>query len=208
MKRLLLPLIALLSLPISSKAELDPNIHKLCLPATDYAGCIEFQTKNKKTKVIQNETSINDVVRGKWEYRDYEDKASGKTIFKASLLSVNKINLSFPYSGFQNGTLSVRNHPRWGKDIYLKIEKGQILSIDGYSYDNKYFLVRFDDGDVKRWKYVGASDLSSDVIFISNEKKFLEKLTNSNKIYITVNLYQDGQNTFVFDSKGLRKEFI
>ena len=51
MKRLLLPLIALLSQPISSKAELAPNIHKLCLPATDYAGCIEFQTKSKKTKV-------------------------------------------------------------------------------------------------------------------------------------------------------------
>ena len=207
MKRLLLPLIALLSLPISSKAELDHNIHKLCLPATDYAGCIEFQTKNKKTKVIQNETSINEVVRGKWEYRDYEDKASGKTAFKASLLSENKINLSFPYSGSQNGTLSVRNHPRWGKNIFLKIEKGQILSIDGYSFDNKYFLVRFDDGDVKRWNYVGSSDQSSDIIFISNEKKFLKQLTTANKIYITINLYQDGQYTFVFDPKGLKKEF-
>ena len=207
MKRLLLPLIALLSLPISSKAELDPNIHKLCLQATDYAGCIEFQTKNKKTKVIQNETSINEVVRGKWEYRDYEDKASGKTAFKASLLSENKINLSFPYSGSQNGTLSVRNHPRWGKNIFLKIEKGQILSIDGYSFDNKYFLVRFDDGDVKRWNYVGSSDQSSDIIFISNEKKFLKQLTTANKIYITINLYQDGQYTFVFDPKGLKKEF-
>lgn len=207
MKRLLLPLIALLSLPISSKAELDPNIHKLCLPATDYAGCIEFQTKNKKTKVIQNETSINEFVRGKWEYRDYEDKASGKTAFKASLLSENKINLSFPYSGSQNGTLSVRNHPRWGKNIFLKIEKGQILSIDGYSFDNKYFLVRFDDGDVKRWNYVGSSDQSSDIIFISNEKNFLKFLTNANKIYITINLYQDGQYTFVFDPKGLKKEF-
>ena len=208
MKRILLPLIALLSLTISSKAELDPNIHKLCLPATDYAGCIEFQTKNKKTKVIQNETSINEVVRGKWEYRDYEDKASGKTAFKASLLSENKINLSFPYSGSQNGTLSVRNHPRWGKNIFLKIEKGQILSIDGYSFDNKYFLVRFDDGDVKRWNYVGSSDQSSDIIFISNEKKFLKQLTTANKIYITINLYQDGQYTFVFDPKGLRNEFI
>ena len=207
MKRLLLPLIALLSLPISSKAELDPNIHKLCLPANDYAGCIEFQTKNKKTKVIQNETSINEVVRGKWEYRDYEDKASGKTAFKASLLSENKINLSFPYSGSQNGTLSVRNHPRWGKNIFLKIEKGQILSIDGYSFDNKYFLVRFDDGVVKRWNYVGSTDQSSDIIFISNEKKFLKQLTTANKIYITINLYQDGQYTFVFDPKGLKKEF-
>ena len=208
MKHSLLPLIAALVLPTSVNAELDPNIHKLCLPATDYAGCIEFQTKNKKNKVIQNESSTNEVVKGKWEYRNYEDKASGKTAFKASLLSENKINLSFPYQGSQNGTLSVRNHPRWGKNIYLKIEQGQILSIDGYSFDNKYFLVRFDDGDVKKWNYVGSSDQSSDIIFISNEKKFLKQLTASNKIYITINLYQDGQYTFVFDPKGLRNEFI
>ena len=208
MKHSLLPLIAALVLPTSVNAELDPNIHKLCLPATDYAGCIEFQTKNKKNKVIQDESSINEVVKGKWEYRDYEDKASGKTASKASLLSENKINLSFPYQGSQNGTLSVRNHPRWGKNIYLKIEQGQILSIDGYSFDNKYFLVRFDDGDVKKWNYVGSSDQSSDIIFISNEKKFLKQLTAANKIYITINLYQDGQYTFVFDPKGLRNEFI
>ena len=208
MKHLPLPLIAALLLPTSVNAELDPNIHKLCLPATDYAGCIEFQTENKKNKVIQNESSTNEVVKGKWEYRDYEDKASGKTASKASLLSENKINLSFPYQGSQNGTLSVRNHPRWGKNIYLKIEQGQILSIDGYSYDNKYFLVRFDDGDVKKWNYVGSSDQSSDIIFISNEKKFLKQLTAANKIYITINLYQDGQYTFVFDPKGLRNEFI
>ena len=208
MKSLILPLLAALALPTAVNAEVDPNIHKLCLPATDYAGCIKFQTKNKNTSVIQNESSINDVVKGKWEYTDYIDEASGKTAYKASLLSENKINLSFPYSGSQNGTLSVRNHPRWGKDIYLKIKKGQILSIDGYSYDNKYFLVRFDDGDVKKWNYVGSTSQSSDIIFISNEKKFLKKLTNSNKIYITINIYQDGQNTFVFDSKGLKKEFI
>mgnify|MGYP001423839791 FL=1 len=208
MKHSLLPLIAALVLPTSVNAELDPNIHKLCLPATDYAGCIEFQTKNKKNKVIQNQSSTNEVVKGKWEYKNYEDKASGKTAFKASLLSENKINLSFPYQGSQNGTLSVRNHPRWGKNIYLKIEQGQILSIDGYSFDNKYFLVRFDDGDVKKWNYVGSSDQSSDIIFISNEKKFLKQLTAANKIYITINLYQDGQYTFVFDPKGLRNEFI
>ena len=208
MKRLLLPLLAAIALPTAVKAEVDPNIHKLCLLATDYAGCVKFQTKDKNTPVIQNESSINEVVKGKWEYSDYIDEASGKTAFTVSLLSENKINLSFPYSGSQNGTLSVRNHPRWGKEIYLKIKKGQILSIDGYSYDNKYFLVRFDDGDVKRWNYGEASDQSSDIIFIRNTKKFLKKLTNSNKIYITINIYQDGQNTFVFDSKGLKKEFI
>ena len=68
-------------------------------------------------------------------------------------------------------------------------------------------MVRFDDGEVERWKYSGAADQSSDIIFISNEKKFKEKLTNSTNIYLTVNLYQDGQRTFIFDVKGLKKEF-
>ena len=70
---------------------------------------LNFKPRIKKIKLFKNESLINEVVKGKWEYRDFEDKASGKTTFKASLLSENKINLSFPYSGFQNGTLSVRN---------------------------------------------------------------------------------------------------
>ena len=36
---------------------------------------------------------------------------------------------------------------------------------------------------------------------------FKEKITNSANIYLTVNLYQDGQRTFIFDVKGLKKEF-
>ena len=207
MKRLLLTLLAALALPNTVNANVDPEVHKLCLPAKDYAGCIKFQTTNKTTQLNNTESSANEVTEGKWAYFDYEDAASGKAAFKASLKSENEINLSFPYGGNQNGTLSLRNHPRFGKDIFFKINKGQILSIDGYSYDNKYFLVRFDDGDVNRWNYLEAADQSSDIIFISNEKKFKEKLTNSSKIYLTVNLYQDGQRTFIFDVKGLKKEF-
>jgi len=207
MKRLLLTLLAALALPNAVNANVDPEVHKLCLPAKDYAGCIKFQTTNKTTQLNNTESSANEVIESKWTYFDYEDAASGKAAFKASLTSENEINLSFPYGGNQNGTLSLRNHPRFGKDIFFKINKGQILSIDGYSYDDKYFLVRFDDGDVNRWNYLEAADQSSDIIFISNEKKFKEKLTNSSKIYLTVNLYQDGQRTFIFDVKGLKKEF-
>ena len=207
MRSLLIPLLAVLALPNVVNANVDPEVHKLCLPAKDYAGCIKFQTTNKTSQVNKSESSTNEVIESKWTYFDYEDVASGKTAFKASLTSENKINLSFPYDGNQNGILSIRNHPRFGKDIFFKINKGQILSIDGYSYDNKYFLVRFDDGDVKWWNYLEAADQSSDIIFVSNEIKFKEKLTNSSNIYLTVNLYQDGQRTFIFDVKGLKKEF-
>ena len=103
-----------------------------------------------------------------------------------------------------------------GNTLYLNAQKLSLAldilyetwnrKIDQWKY-NKYFLVRFDDGDVIRWNYLEAADQSSDIIFISNEKKFKEKLTNSSNIYLTVNLYQDGQRTFIFDVKGLKKEF-
>ena len=44
MKRLLLPLLAALALPTAVNAEVDPKVHKMCLAATDYIGCIKAQS--------------------------------------------------------------------------------------------------------------------------------------------------------------------
>ena len=44
MKSLLLPLIAVLALPTAVNANVDPEVHKLCLPAADYLGCIKAMT--------------------------------------------------------------------------------------------------------------------------------------------------------------------
>ena len=96
MRSLLIPLLAVLALPNVVNANVDPEVHKLCLPAKDYAGCIKFQTTNKTSQVNKSESSTNEVIESKWTYFDYEDVASGKTAFKASLTSENKINLSFP----------------------------------------------------------------------------------------------------------------
>ena len=63
MKRLLVPLIFALTIPISVKAEVDPKIHKLCLPAADYAGCIKAQTTKStdipSLRVIQGKTELS-----------------------------------------------------------------------------------------------------------------------------------------------------
>ena len=40
MKRLLLPLLAALALPTSVNANVDAEVHKKCLEARDYAGCV------------------------------------------------------------------------------------------------------------------------------------------------------------------------
>ena len=54
MKRLLLPLLAALSLPASVNAEVSDEMHKKCLEARDYAGCVKTNKKlsHKKDKEI------------------------------------------------------------------------------------------------------------------------------------------------------------
>ena len=47
MKRLLLPLIAFITLPNTISAEISDELHKRCLEARDYAGCVN--TNKKRT---------------------------------------------------------------------------------------------------------------------------------------------------------------
>ena len=63
MKRLLLPLLAALALPTAVSASIDPEVHKLCLPAADYQGCIKAQTTKTtdipSLKVIEVAAELN-----------------------------------------------------------------------------------------------------------------------------------------------------
>ena len=44
MKWLLLPLLAALALPTAINANVKPEVHKLCLHAADYLGCVKAIT--------------------------------------------------------------------------------------------------------------------------------------------------------------------
>ena len=54
MKCLLLPLLAALALPTSVNANVDAEVHKKCLEARDYAGCVNTNKNlsHKKDKEI------------------------------------------------------------------------------------------------------------------------------------------------------------
>ena len=54
MKRMLFPLISVLSLSTSVNAEVSDEMHKKCLEARDYAGCVKTNKKlsHKKDKEI------------------------------------------------------------------------------------------------------------------------------------------------------------
>lgn len=137
--------------------------------------------------------------RGEWSYFGDTDEATGKRAKTASLTSKNSMNFGWPYSGIQYGRFTVRNHPRFGVDAYLKIDKGQLLCD---SYSNTFVLVRFDNGAATRYGCTDAADHSSDIVFIQNVDGLEARMKTAKKMYITVSVFQEGSRTWEFNVKG------
>ena len=56
MKRLLISLIAAVAYPSAVSANVDPEVHKPCLPAVDYLGCVKAMTENStQNRVIMDQ---------------------------------------------------------------------------------------------------------------------------------------------------------
>ncbi len=131
-----------------------------------------------------------------WLYSHPIDSMTDKEVHRASVLSTNTVNFDFPYSGAQHATLSLRTHPRYGKDLIFQIQKGQILCS---SYDGCLVQVRFDDGKIQKFRASEPADHSSDTLFIRNYHGFVGKMLKSKLVRITVDVYQEGNRVFEFD---------
>ena len=59
MKRFLILKIVALALPIAVNAGVDPKVHKLCLPAADYLGCIKAQSSNSNNMRITVDEAVD-----------------------------------------------------------------------------------------------------------------------------------------------------
>lgn len=118
------------------------------------------------------------------------------TIYQAQVSSSNTVDFSFPYSGAQHATLTLRMHPRYGKDLIFSIEKGQFLCP---SYEGCNVLVRFDDGDAVTFSAAAPEDNSTETIFIRNYGRFVERMFKAKRVRISANIYQEGAPVFEFD---------
>jgi len=134
-----------------------------------------------------------------WSYEHTGDAMGKDAVYEAAVSSSNTVNFSFPYSGEQHGHLTLRTHPRYGKDVIFSIAKGQILCP---SYEGCTVLVRFDDQESTKYSAAGPEDHSSETIFIRNYAKFLEKLAKAKRVRIAPNVYQQGSPVFEFDVSG------
>lgn len=139
-----------------------------------------------------------------WETSKETDELTAKPYYLAQTESTNQLAFEWPYHGLQHATLSVRQHPRYGQDAIVQIEKGQILC---RSYSGCQVKVRFDSDPVQTFSAHGAADHSSETIFFDNSKRFVERLKRSKSVTIELSVYHNGQPTVSFKTAGFPADF-
>jgi len=134
-----------------------------------------------------------------WTYLVNEEQMTGGMRKTASVSSTNTVEFGFPYAGSQNGHLTLRTDPRYGKDVIFRIEQGQILCT---SYDGCTVQVRFDDEKPLNFSASAAADHSSETVFIDDYARFLAKMKKAKRVRLSLNIYQNGRPVFDFDVSG------
>jgi hypothetical protein len=135
----------------------------------------------------------------KWDYHSSEDQMTGRITRSARIRSENTVNFSFPYQGAQRATLTLRQHPTYGRDVIFRIERGQLLC---HTFDRCDVRVRFDDGQSQLWRGAPPADHSTEIIFLRNYDTFVQRLRSSRVVRIQPGVYQEGNPVFEFHVGG------
>jgi hypothetical protein len=136
----------------------------------------------------------------RWDYSQSEDEMGRGKVYTATIESKNTISLDFPYNGEQHGLLTLREHPKHGKDVILKIERGQLLDSDY----NDPVVVRFDSDKPLSFSSVGASDHSTETLFLRGNSfsVFTTRLKTAKTVRIQAPIYQGGNQVLIFEVEG------
>lgn len=131
-----------------------------------------------------------------WDYRSDTDKMSGKKNAEALVQSDNKLEFGFPYKGLNGGHLVVRQHPQYGLDVIVGIDKGQMLC----HTSECRVTVKFDDAAPVAFGGSPPADHSSTSIFINNASRFIASAKKAKKILIQFTAYQNGNPVLEFST--------
>jgi hypothetical protein len=134
-----------------------------------------------------------------WSYHQSDDDMSKGRVYEAHVDSSNTVSFAFPYGGEQHATLTIRTHPRFGKDVIFNIQRGQFLC---RSYQNCGVLVRFDDQSATSYAGRGPSDNSTTTVFVLGYDAFVSRMLKAKTARISTEIYQEGNPVFEFDVTG------
>ena len=131
-----------------------------------------------------------------WDYQTQVDEMNDSKSKFASLVSDNIISFDFPYEGGSDLSITIRYTKKWGTDVYITISKGQFICNE-YNGTNSV-RVRFDNGKAMKFSTTEPSDGSSNMVFLSNPKKFINLAKKAKRILIEAPFYEEGNQVFTF----------
>lgn len=134
-----------------------------------------------------------------WESTESIDKMTDKKVKFTSIQSLNSINFDFPYQKPGGSKLSI-TFRRNGQDLdaILIVEKGQLQC----SRLSCTFDLRAGDGPVTKWNGVQSTTRESNIMFVSNAKKFEEEIKNGGRFRLGLEFFKSGVQVFEFDTSG------
>jgi hypothetical protein len=95
-----------------------------------------------------------------------------------------------------------------GKQVVLKVERGQFLFQYFTSLPSQHLAVRFDDGALQTFIGSQANDGRTNEIGLSSDSdRFIEQLRKSKKVKIEATFFQEGTVVFEFDVHGLEAKW-
>lgn len=141
--------------------------------------------------------STGGALAASWSYDTRSDPMTGKETKSAWVDSDNSLSLDFPYAGRNHGLLQVRRHPKYGLDVIVSIEKGQLMC---RSYEPCRIAVRFDDRKPVTFTGYPSADQDSTVVFLEPESRFIESAKKAKRILVQLTLYRGGDQVLIFST--------
>lgn len=140
---------------------------------------------------------LSSAARADWKYSEELDQMTSKATKHATLASTNSLSLGFPYRGENYGVLQIRQHPKYGLDVIVSVQKGQVLC---RSYDGCSVSVRFDDQAPVVFSGVGPADHGSTSVFLRPELRFISLAKKAKRVLVQLSFYQSGEQVLSFET--------
>jgi len=135
----------------------------------------------------------------KWTYSEDQDKMGRGTTIVAEVVSSNAVHFGFPYAGETHAAIQLRNSPKYGQDIMLRVERGQFVS----SHAKEFVTARFDERRIVEFDIRESVERTTGLLFIHDDEEFISELRKAKSVKIEADFYQEGPRVFEFDVRGL-----
>ena len=141
-------------------------------------------------------------MQAQWKYSSRINTMSGKVTRYATVSSLNKVELSYPYDGGTTVRLVIVGNINRPTTIIFEASKGQLVYNEYVSMkmdkNNPYNMRKLDFVTSGRYDIMGIYAVSSRII---------KRLKDSRILLVELPFYHDGKKIFKFDVTGFKWNF-